>query len=460
LHTSTDAGTVARFVREARAVAALDHPNIVRAIDIDKDDRFHFLVMEYVDGIDLQDLVSKHGRLDTGRACHYVAQAALGLQHAHEAGWVHRDIKAGNLLVDRGGTVKILDMGLARLTTDHTDQLTKQFDDAAIIGTADYLAPEQSLPGEKVDARADIYSLGFTLYFLLTGKTPFGTGSVLQKIVAHQVKEPKPISAVRPDLPKDLTLLIEKMMAKSPAHRPQTAREVAAKLMRMTSKKTYPLQAGECAEHCPRVRQLLQASPAQSPLPVAMPNDTEEDEDTAPWTIDKPGRRMPILLLAGGATAFFFFAVVAAGLLWWLAPRLLGTASANNADASKKDVAVKKDESGPTETVAGVVTADEAIRHVNKICTVRMPVRSHGLSKNQKMLFLNSQVNYKAPTNFTIVVHNLGVEGGPELEELAASFDKKTIRVTGKVTVFNEQRQIVVDSPQHIEIVAAGDDNK
>ena len=159
-----DPAALERFYREARAVAALDHPNIVRAYDIDQDENLHFLVMEYVDGASLQEIVKKSGPLDVLRACHYIRQAAVGLQHAHEAGLVHRDIKPGNILVDRTGTVKILDMGLARFFHDEEDMLTKKYDEN-VLGTADYLAPEQALDSHGVDIRADIYSLGATFYF-------------------------------------------------------------------------------------------------------------------------------------------------------------------------------------------------------------------------------------------------------------------------------------------------------
>src|SRR5262249_26689149 len=170
---AADPAALERFYREARAVAALDHPNIVRAYDIDQEDNLHFLVMEYVDGSSLQEIVRRGGPLDPARSAHYVQQAALGLQHAYEvASLVHRDIKPGNLIVDRSGTVKILDMGLARFFNDEEDLLTKKYDEN-VLGTADYLAPEQALDSHGVDIRADIYSLGGTFYFCLTGRTPF-----------------------------------------------------------------------------------------------------------------------------------------------------------------------------------------------------------------------------------------------------------------------------------------------
>src|SRR5713226_2805077 len=131
-----DPSSLERFYREARAVAALDHPNIVRAYDIDQDDNLHFLVMEYVDGASLQEIVKRVGSLDPTRAAHYMRQAALGLQHAHEvANLVHRDIKPGNILVDRSGTVKVLDMGLARFFHDEGADITKKFDENCVLGT-------------------------------------------------------------------------------------------------------------------------------------------------------------------------------------------------------------------------------------------------------------------------------------------------------------------------------------
>src|SRR5436190_1565764 len=195
-----DPASLERFYREARAVAALDHPNIVRAYDIDQSAKLHFLVMEYVDGASLQEIIKKTGPMDPLRAAHYMRQAAAGLQHAHEtAGLVHRDIKPGNILVDRNGIVKVLDMGLARFFHDTEDILTKKYDEN-VLGTADYLAPEQALDSHTADIRADIYSLGGTFYFCLTGKTPFAEGTVAQKLIWHQTRQPKSLKTIRPDI--------------------------------------------------------------------------------------------------------------------------------------------------------------------------------------------------------------------------------------------------------------------
>jgi len=229
-----DPSSLERFYREARAVAAVDHPNIVRAYDIDQDENLHFLVMEYVDGTNLQDLVKKVGPLDPIRACHYIYGASVGLQHAHEIGLVHRDIKPGNILVDRAGVVKILDMGLARFFNDDEDILTKKYDEN-VLGTADYLAPEQALDSHTVDIRADIYSLGATFYFLLTGSPPFPEGSVAQKLIWHQNRHPRHIRSLRADVPDEIIAITERMMMKDPAKRFQVPADVMATLSRWVS---------------------------------------------------------------------------------------------------------------------------------------------------------------------------------------------------------------------------------
>src|SRR5262245_16028595 len=233
-----------RFYREARAAATLDHPNIVHAYDIDQDSKFLFLVMEYVDGADLQDIVTSSGPLEVARACHYIQQTALGLEHARRQGLVHRDIKPGNILVDRSGTAKILDMGLALFFNDAGDNLTKEFDEN-VLGTTDYLAPEQAIDSHGVDCRADVYSLGATFYFLLTGRTPFGEGTVAQKLLWHTHRTPQPISDWRQGVPPELEAIIFKMMAKQPADRYQTPGAVAEALAPYTQAPIPPPPEGE-----------------------------------------------------------------------------------------------------------------------------------------------------------------------------------------------------------------------
>ncbi|MFH1269023.1 MAG: serine/threonine-protein kinase, partial [Planctomycetota bacterium] len=224
-----DASYLARFYREAQAVAALDHRNIVRAYDVSNDGDIHYLVMEYVEGRDLGRMVKNDGPLDYPLAADYMRQAAEGLAHAHQAGLIHRDVKPANLLVDRSGVVKLLDLGLARFTGEDTASLTLASDEN-VLGTADYLAPEQAIDSHGVDARADIYGLGCSLYYVLTGHPPFPDGTLPQRLMMHQKAPPPSIHKDRPDAPDDLVAICLAMMAKKPADRPQTAPEVAEQL--------------------------------------------------------------------------------------------------------------------------------------------------------------------------------------------------------------------------------------
>lgn len=229
-----------RFYREARAVAVLDHRNIVRAYDIDRDGDMHFLVLEYVDGSPLSQIVEKFGPLPIDRAVNFVTQAADGLQHAHEAGLVHRDIKPGNLLLDRLGTIKILDLGLARFFDDDGGQITRKFEVNSVLGTADYVAPEQAIDSSNVDIRSDIYSLGVTFYYLLTGRNPYKDGSVSQKLMWHQISAPTPITEYRSDVPRRLAAVIDCMLQKDPNNRFQEPAEVIEALAEWDEGPTIP----------------------------------------------------------------------------------------------------------------------------------------------------------------------------------------------------------------------------
>ncbi len=218
--------TLERFNREARAAAALDHPNIVRLHDISQGNGVHFLVMEYVDGTDLQSLMGQTGPLHYAQAAQYVAQAAAGLSHAHERGFIHRDIKPANLILAKpGGGIKILDMGLARSFTDASDNLTATLAEGDIAGTVDYLSPEQAM-NQPLDERSDIYSLGATFYALVAGFPPF-KGTTAQKLMQHQLKEPPSVSVkLSGRVPQALSDVVCKMMAKRPSERFQTATDV------------------------------------------------------------------------------------------------------------------------------------------------------------------------------------------------------------------------------------------
>src|SRR5262249_49763740 len=193
-----DEGSCGRVPRGGGTTAALDHPNIVRVYDVGISSGLAVLVMEYAEGKTLQEVLDHQGAIPYQKAVGYVLQAAAGLEHAHERGIIHRDIKPANLLLDRNGVIKILDMGLARFL-DKEDRLTQQLDGGSVLGTADYMSPEQAVSSSQVDVCTDIYSLGVTLYTLISGRTPF-QGSTTQKLIAHQMREAVPAHKVRPEV--------------------------------------------------------------------------------------------------------------------------------------------------------------------------------------------------------------------------------------------------------------------
>jgi serine/threonine protein kinase len=229
---------ISRFQREIQASAQLAHPNIVMALDAAKVGDLYFLVMEYVEGPTLERLVREHGPLPVRRACEYIRQTALALQHAHERGMVHRDIKPANLLLSlandgTAGTIKLSDLGLSRFKSeasqdrDPTELVTGE---GVTMGTPDYMAPEQARDARSADIRADIYSLGCTFYHLLTGSAPFGHVPVVDKLLLHRTADPPPLEVRRPGLPPGLAAIVHKMLSKQPAQRQQTPAEVAAAL--------------------------------------------------------------------------------------------------------------------------------------------------------------------------------------------------------------------------------------
>ncbi len=217
---------VERFHREVKAAAKLHHPNIVTAYDAGQAGDTHFLVMEFVAGTDLAQYVKQKGPLPISQACHFSRQAALALQHAHEHGMVHRDIKPANLILNAQGDVKVMDFGLARLTSEGAGS-TGLTGENVLMGTADYIAPEQAQDARQADIRADIYSLGCSLYHLLAGQPPFRGNTVVEKITAH-LMAPPPLAELK--VPAGLGKVLARMMVKDPAQRCQTPLEVAQAL--------------------------------------------------------------------------------------------------------------------------------------------------------------------------------------------------------------------------------------
>ncbi len=238
------------FRREVSAVSRLEHPHIVKALDADRDGDRHYLVMEYVDGPNLDQLVRSQGPLPVGQACEFVCQAAEALEYARGLGLVHRDIKPANLLLEAapvataaaGGdagapahaSIKITDFGLARLGApegqpagDYGTILTRA---NTVMGTPDFIAPEQARSLHKADIRSDLYSLGCTFYFLLTGKVPFPGGATLEKLVRHSIEEPTPVEELRPEVPREVAKVVRRLMAKDPDARYPTPADAAEAL--------------------------------------------------------------------------------------------------------------------------------------------------------------------------------------------------------------------------------------
>jgi serine/threonine-protein kinase len=221
----------ARFAREVRAVGLLDHPNVVRAVGAGYAHGALYLAMEFVPGPDLGRVLASGRRLPPSVAAGYGRQAALGLQHIHDRGLIHRDVKPSNLGLAAGGTVlKVLDVGLARM--DEGDPANPDLTRVGrLLGSPDYVAPEQAINPRKAGPKADIYSLGCTLFHLLTGSVPFPDGSPLDKVIAHRSKEPPEL----PGVPPGLAAVVRKMMAKRRRDRYATAGEVADALARFAS---------------------------------------------------------------------------------------------------------------------------------------------------------------------------------------------------------------------------------
>jgi predicted Ser/Thr protein kinase len=245
---------VQRFLREARSAARLEHPNVVQVLDAGSADGVHFIVMQYVDGTDLQRIVDKRGKLSAGDALAAARKVAQALGAAHRLGIIHRDIKPANVLVTRQGRVMVTDFGLARDvggggTVTASDQ---------VMGTPQYLSPEQAL-AEPLDGRSDLYSLGGTLYTLLTGRPPYQGPSPVSVALKHTRPEerPEPIRKFVPDVSADVEALVEKLMAKKPADRFQTAEEAVAAIDRIRAGKSTLVTVSEDKVLTPQRRRRL-----------------------------------------------------------------------------------------------------------------------------------------------------------------------------------------------------------
>ena len=263
-----------RFTREAQAAAAMTHPNIVRVIDVDADATPPFLVMEYIDGLSLQAAVATHGTLSVGWTAHCGHQIAQGLQVAHQFHLVHRDIKPANVLMDQSGQVKILDLGIALIGNEEVPTTTAS--KRLILGTADYLAPEQARDSEAVDTRADLYALGGTLYFLLTGQPPFPDGNAQMKLARKQAADPIAIERLRPDVPHDFAVVVHKLLARNLTERYQTPTEAVEALAPFVAAETTWLAKLFSSTRC------TVSDQAHSPTSVNLPQVIVFNADSHP----------------------------------------------------------------------------------------------------------------------------------------------------------------------------------
>lgn len=268
-----------RFQREVKAAARLSHPNVVTAYDADEEGGIHYLVMEYVEGRDLAVVVEKEGPLPGPRAIDFILQAAAGLEYAHSQNVIHRDIKPANLLLDKSGTVKILDMGIARIQEEpalgDATAAAGLTADGAVLGTVDYMSPEQGLNTKNADALSDVYSLGCTLYWLVTGQPVFEGDTLVAKILAHREEAIPSLRAERKELPVMLDVTFKKMVSKKARDRHQSMSEVIAALKKCgpsgpTTAAQAPTTSGR-AETVELPGTTFAATPSQPPSKATVP---------------------------------------------------------------------------------------------------------------------------------------------------------------------------------------------
>jgi serine/threonine-protein kinase len=299
-----------RFLREVQALGQMSHPNIVLAFDAGETGNLLYFVMEYVEGTDLSRRLQREGALPVEEACDYVRQTALGLQHAFEKGMVHRDVKPSNLIVTERpadvrtgpppGVVKVLDLGLALLSGDQTE-ISALTTEGLVMGTIDYLAPEQALDSHRVDTRADLYSLGCTFYQLLAGRVPYPGGTVMQRLLRHRNGRPRPVESLCPEVPRGVAMVVRKLMSRRPEDRFQTPAELVEALARARGEQPTKKSAAPTRRAARPVQALEPTVVARrGPLPPvapsrrtrrAVPKPAPEAPEAAPVTPAGPERK-------------------------------------------------------------------------------------------------------------------------------------------------------------------------
>ncbi|HLX60031.1 MAG TPA: protein kinase [Planctomycetota bacterium] len=393
----SDASHVQRFQQEVRAASKLSHPNIVTAYDADEAgsgaNTVHFLVMEFVEGETLLDYVRRREQIPVAEACECVRQAALGLQHAFEQGMVHRDIKPANLIRSAKGEIKILDFGLARLALERGSTAPAPLtNEGMVMGTVDYMAPEQAGDSHGVDIRADIYSLGCTLYQLLAGCVPFPDGAVAARLVQHATRAPQDVRKFRPDVPAGLGAALKKMLAKKPSDRFATPADVAAAMEPFAN-----LAAGTT----------IDARPRTLPSPLAHPSVSRK---IALW-----GGACVAILIAMGFSAWKLFGSkrdnASSGTVTAAAPAPLPlTTSANTAPAVSNAAAKPTTTAAPATVPSASAGAGQTTKPA-----VTAPPPLQGNSENKPPTTGAANTPRPAPANM--------VEEGEENDKEAALYD-------------------------------------
>lgn len=308
---------VQRFQQEVKAVARLSHPNIVTAYDADEANGIHFLVMECVEGENLLTLVREYGPFPPGKAIACILQAARGLEYAHQQGIIHRDIKPSNLLLDKRGTIKILDMGLARVRQPMAAGEEGEFVQAGyVLGSVDYMSPEQTIDMKATDHRSDIYSLGCTLFYLLAGRTMYRGDTFVQRVLAHREQPIPSLRQVRPDIPEGLEAVFRKMVAKKPKDRHQSMTEVIGDLQGLVTPASLKgpgpyvaLKANEDARELPS--EWVEEGSGPTPIPSLdellldepIPQPIERSTPPLAWGLRSRKRRRLVTGLAMAAVA-------------------------------------------------------------------------------------------------------------------------------------------------------------
>jgi formylglycine-generating enzyme required for sulfatase activity len=330
-------GARQRFEREIKSAARLNHPNVVAAHSVLPLEGLLVFAMEYVEGQDLAEVVKARGPLPVANACYYTHQAALGLEHARDKGMVHRDVKPQNLILARDRkkhVVKVLDFGLAKATSEKGGQC-ELTGEGKMLGTPQYIAPEQIDDASTADTRADIYSLGCTLYYLLSGSPPFAGNSLLAILHAHHSKEAVALNEVRPEVPEGLAAVVRKMMAKDPAQRYQTPGEVAQALVPFIKAGAKPAAvAGQ--------------PPAAGARSADVWKQLAAPAAAAPAAEPAPRRRRPTGVLVAVSLAGLAAAVLAGVVVFWQTPQ--GMVKIESDDPA---VAIVFDKTGPTVQGAG-----------------------------------------------------------------------------------------------------------